>query len=259
MIISAFDSDKGIKKFVNQDALIIKKAMTNIGEIVFACICDGMGGLAHGELASSEVIKEINEWFEKDLSNSSRDELDDQTLVTTLNKRILDVDYKIRRYGDENGACGTTISGILLFNGKYLTINVGDSRVYKIKDNQITQLTHDHSYVQSLVDKGYISKDEARKHPQQNVLLQCIGTGEDVVADYTFGEYQTNDIFLICSDGFRHRISDEEYLKVFNSDAINNKKDLDERVKYCVELNMKRKEKDNISAIALKIINEESR
>lgn len=253
MLISAFNTNKGIKKPVNQDALFVKRAMTDQGEIVFAGVCDGMGGLAHGELASSEVVREMSEWFEKDLRSFSNGVISDDVIIKSLNKRILGIDFKIRRYGEKNDPCGTTISAILFFNGQYLTINVGDSRVYSISNGGLKQLTHDHSLVQYLVDKEQITKEEAKKHPQQNVLLQCIGTGEDVVADYTFGTYKENDIFFICSDGFRHRITEDEYIKVFDSDAIKDEKDLEERAAFCVDLNMKRKETDNISVVIIKI------
>lgn len=249
MFESVFCTDTGIKKEVNQDSLIIRKADTDDDQIIMAFICDGMGGLSDGELASKEAVLMLDSFFEEDLSELLKDGLSNQALTNAINSRINVLDRKIRRFGEDHGACGTTMSGIILFKGKYMTLNIGDSRVYKIDDEKIDQLTHDQSVVQDLIDKGEITESEAEKHPQRSVLLQCVGTGDDVVSDIRFGNYDKGDFFLICSDGFRHKVSSNDMFKLFSPSNVKNKKDAQERLEYAVDLNIKRYEKDNISAI----------
>lgn len=251
MFKSVFCTDTGVKKEVNQDSLIIRKADTDEGEILMSFICDGMGGLSDGELASKEAVLMLDDFFDNDLPDLLKDGLSNQGLTNIINAKIHLLDRKIRKYGEDYGACGTTMSGILLFNGKYMVLNIGDSRVYRINEDKIEQLTHDQSVVQDLIDKGEISEIEAETHPQRSVLLQCVGTGDDVVADIKFGNYDSGDFFLICSDGFRHKISSSDMFKLFSPANVNDKKDAQERLEYAVDLNIKRYEKDNITAILI--------
>lgn len=249
MFKTVFCTDTGIKKEVNQDSLIVKKANTDVGQILMAFICDGMGGLSDGELASKEAVLMLDDFFNSDLPVLLKEGLSNQSLTTALNTRIYSLDKKIRRFGEDHRDCGTTMSGILLFNGNYMTLNIGDSRVYKITTKDISQLTHDQSVVQDLIDRGEITPEEAEVHPQRSVLLQCIGTGDDVIPDIQFGSYVDGDFFLICSDGFRHKISSDDIYKLFSPGSVKNVMDAQERLEYAVDLNMKRFEKDNITAL----------
>ena len=249
MFNTVFCTDTGIKKEVNQDSLIIRKADTDIGQILMAFICDGMGGLSDGELASKEAVLMLNDFFDNDLPRLLKNGLSNQGLTNIINSRIYELDRKIRRFGENHRPCGTTMSGILLFNGNFMTLNIGDSRVYKIDSDEIIQLTHDQSVVQDLIDRGEITEKEAEHHPQRSVLLQCVGTGDDVISDIRFGNYINGDIFLICSDGFRHKITSSDMYKLFSPVNIKDVKDAQERLEYAVDLNIKRFEKDNITAL----------
>lgn len=255
MGLTGYKTDVGIKKKVNQDSLIIRKAKTEIGEIIFIGVCDGMGGLSSGELASAEAVNTLNSWFDEDLPELLVEGISDQTFKDSILPRIEEVDDKISRYCKENHTeCGTTMTAILLYNNKYATVNVGDSRVYKLSSNGIEQLTHDQSVIQQLLDSGQITDEEAKTHPQRSVLLQCVGFGEKVVPEFTFGSYEEGDVFFACSDGFRHELTKEEMYQVLyaNQNAeieeySGRKKDLLERLQYLVEVVKNRGEKDNIT------------
>lgn len=256
--LSVVHSDVGIKKNTNQDSVLIKEASTDYGEIMLAVVCDGMGGLAKGEVASAALIKAFSGWFEEKLPfllYEKREEngIDRMELENELNTLALDVNKKIAEHGKQSHvAMGTTVAAILLAEGKYYTMNVGDSRVYKLDSENIKQLTKDQTFVQKEIDQGRMTVEEARVHPQRNVLLQCVGASEVIIPEFTHGEYKENEVYMVCSDGFRHLITDEEFLKLMSPEKLNSEKEMQDAALYCTELNKSRMEKDNISVILLK-------
>lgn len=250
MIITTYSTDVGIKKSVNQDSLIIKKARTDVDDIVLIAVCDGMGGLSDGELASAEAVKMLNDWFSYELPDLLREGLSDHSFKESISARIDEVNRKIEEYGEQNNLeCGTTIAAVLIYNDHYATVNVGDSRIYKLTPQSIEQLTHDQSVVQELIDAGQITPEEAETHPNRSTLLQCVGFGGEVVPDFTFGTYQMGDVFLACSDGFRHKITASEMHQLFNPTKTTDKQDMTDRANYGVQINKERNEKDNITVV----------
>lgn len=247
-------SDIGISKKVNQDAILIKKAKVVNDEIIFAAVCDGMGGLANGEIASSHLVDSLDKWFEESLPEIMKSGISNNKIKKSLTKIILDANERIAIFGDKEGMCGTTVSGILLYLGHYAIINIGDSRTYRIREDEgIQQLSHDHSVVQGLIDRGKITKEEAAHHPQRNMLTQCVGASGKVSPDYFFGTYKNEDLFLICSDGFRHKLKEGEMSVLLSPSNQTNEEILNTNVSRAIDVNKKRLEKDNISAIAIKI------
>ena len=112
------------------------------------------------------------------------------------------------------------------------------------------QLTHDQTVVQQLIDSGRITRKQAEIHPDRNILLQCVGAGGDVVPEYGVGEYDKGDVFLVCSDGFRHRLAEEEMKQIFGG-RVDTEKKLKAAAKRAVEANMQRKERDNITVVVV--------
>lgn len=257
MVLTGYKTDVGIKKEVNQDSLIIRRAMTEVGEVTFISVCDGMGGLSFGELASAEAVNVLNSWFDEDLPELLMEGISDQSFKDSILPRIEEADEKISQYGREHNVdCGTTMTAILLYNNHYATVNVGDSRIYKLTAKEIEQLTHDQSVVQQLLDRGQITAEESETHPQRSVLLQCVGIGERAVPDFTFGSYEEGDIFFACSDGFRHKLIAEEMYQVLYvnqktdiEDVNERKEDLLERLDYLIEVVKERGERDNITVV----------
>lgn len=152
------DTDIGICKSTNQDSVLIRHASCERGEVLLAVICDGMGGLSKGELASATVIRRFSEWFEEELP-MELDHLDMDIIgakwammLKELNARILDYSQKIC----ENGM-GTTFSGILFVDDRYVIAHVGDSRVYEVTPS-MPQLTEDQTFVAREIRCGRIDR-----------------------------------------------------------------------------------------------------
>lgn len=256
--LSIVHSDVGIRKNTNQDSVLIKEASTDYGDVMLAVVCDGMGGLAKGEVASAALVRTFSSWFEEKFpeilyEKRTADGIDRLELENELNALVIDVNHRISEHGKESHvAMGTTAALLLMAEGRYYTMNVGDSRVYVLESSRMTQLTKDQTFVQKEIDQGRMTPEEARNHPQRNVLLQCVGASEIIIPEFTSGEYKKDQIFMICSDGFRHLITEEELIKIIGPDKLGTEKEMQDAALYCTELNKSRQEKDNISVILIK-------
>lgn len=257
--ISIAHTDIGIRKNTNQDSVLIKEANTDYGRVHLSVICDGMGGLAKGEVASATLIRAFSRWFEEKfpfiLYEERKDNrIDYNALQKTWNQLVDEINVKIAAYGENCQApCGTTLAALLLVEEHYYIANVGDSRVYLLRDN-MESLTKDQTFVQREVDEGRMTPEEAAVHPQKNVLLQCVGASPIVVPDFYEGIYKEGDVFMLCSDGFRHAITQEEFIKILDPQSMTTEKAMKDAAIYCTELNKQRKENDNISVIIIKVI-----
>ncbi len=256
--LSIAHTDIGIRKNTNQDSVLIKEASTDYGRVHLAVICDGMGGLAKGEVASATLIRAFSRWFEEDFpfilyKERKEERMDFNTLQRSLNRLVDEVNGKIMAYGASCQApCGTTLAAILLAEGHYYIINVGDSRVYLLRD-EMRSLTKDQTFVQREIDEGRMTPREAAVHPQKNVLLQCVGASPVVVPDFFEGVYEAGDVFLLCSDGFRHVVTQEEFMKIIKPRDLSSEQEMKDAAVYCTELNKQRRENDNISVIITKV------
>lgn len=251
--LTAVHTDVGIKKSTNQDSVLIMEAKTNLGNVLLAVICDGMGGLAKGEVASSVMIQLFSQWFEQELPLIILNENKEQRVFSSWEKIVYSANNKISDYGRSQGiSLGTTVVAILFLEGKYYVLNVGDSRVYCISD-RIYQITTDQTYVQREIDMGRMTPEEAMVSPKRNVLLQCIGASNIVQPDFHTGTLYSGQNFLLCSDGFRHVISDEEIYERVNPYVVNDEKAMMDNLVYLTELNKYRREQDNISVVLVRV------
>lgn len=250
--LTTYETNIGTTKKINQDSMLLKQAETSLGNVVFAAVCDGMGGLCYGEIASKEVIVKLNDWFEQKFPNLLKADFSFQKLQEQWSKIIQDVNERVSRFGKENGIkMGTTATGLLIIDDNYYVFHVGDTRVYCF-GNGIKQITQDHSFVQSQIMNGRLNKEQARNHPKRNLLLQAVGTDEHVMIDFCDGNVKEDDLFLICSDGFRNKVYEEEMFDFFQNEKIENEKVLNNCLQILVQENLDRLEKDNITVIAIK-------
>ena len=178
-MLSAYCTDVGNVKKVNQDALLIMEAALDSGSLMFAAVCDGMGGLLNGEHASTVLTDALGKWFREEAVLSAASGMTRREMIDSLNRTILSVDSSLYSYSRSKGDCGTTLTGLILCRGRYLCVNVGDSRAYRMNSGGITQITRDQTVVQQMLDRGEISEKEAKTHPDQSVLLQCVGAGKE--------------------------------------------------------------------------------
>lgn len=252
--LSVAHTDIGTTKKINQDAFCLKIAKTPKHNIAFAVLCDGMGGLNSGELASAFVVNAFSNWFENEFPVIIENGFDYQKITARWNEIVLDQGRKIMNYGQVRGiSLGTTLTTVLIVDNEYVTIHVGDSRLYKISDT-VQQLTKDQTLVALEVEQKKITPEQARVDSRKNVLLQCIGASKVIVPEIQRGIANEGDVFLICSDGFRHEVSEEEMFGVMAPQLLNSEKIMKTSLMDLIDLNKARGEKDNISAVLIKAI-----
>jgi serine/threonine protein phosphatase PrpC len=262
--IAAARTDIGNMKNVNQDSLTIKVANTSFGEAVIAVLCDGMGGLQEGEVASAVVVRAFEQWFIGELSGILKYGFKPDDIKKAWNDIALGCNEKISEYAKhKNASMGTTLTVMLIVDDCYYISHVGDCRVYVMNDD-INQITADQTFVAREVLLGHMTLQQAKNDSRRNVILQCIGTGRDLKPEFLYGKVQAGESFLICSDGFRHEVSDNEIYEYchnkllgiqWNTDGRNeNSKIMSNQLKSVIELNKQRGEQDNISAMLIKAI-----
>ena len=167
-------------------------------------VADGMGGHAAGELASSTAVATLAELDSEDLPAGD--------VLTALDDAMLTSAERIAQFIEADpsrAGMGTTLTAVLWRGGRIALIHVGDSRAYLLRDGQLSQITHDHTYVQTLIDSGRITAEEARTHPKRNLLLRAIdGTGVPE-GETSIREAQVGDRYLLCSDGLCGVVTDD--------------------------------------------------
>ncbi|MBQ8974701.1 MAG: serine/threonine-protein phosphatase [Oscillospiraceae bacterium] len=245
------DTDIGISRQTNQDSLLIKHGTFSGGEVLLAAVCDGMGGLSNGELASATVVRAFDRWFDDELSG----ELGKTDMYAIGEKWALmlrELNGKIGDYARDNAlSMGTTFSGVLLVNGEFVIAHVGDSRIYKVGD-PMEQLTTDHTFVAREVSMGRMTREQAMLDRRRNLLLQCVGASAVIQPEVITGRLEKGG-YLLCSDGFRHEISDKEMYAALKPGNLTDKKTMHRRARELIELVKSRQEKDNISVILIKV------
>lgn len=249
--IATADTDIGISKDTNQDSVLIKHAKADGKEVLLAVVCDGMGGLAKGELASATVIRAFAKWFEEELPYELEN-VDMQVIGAKWSLLLKELNAQILEYSKEHGieGVGTTFSGILFIDEQYVIGHVGDSRVYHI-GAALTQLTTDQTFVAREISRGTMTLEQAKTDKRRNLLLQCIGASKVVEPQIICGKTEKG-AYMLCSDGFRHEITEAEIYESLNPINLMNKDAMHNNAKYLIEQNKSREEKDNISVLLIK-------
>jgi len=252
-IISA-STDIGKRKQANQDSLFVRTFLTKYGRIAFAVLCDGMGGYSKGEVASAVLIRAFSSWIMEKSNFLFCNKIDEMEIKKQWTKLIDRENKKIKDYGNRHRiSIGTTITALLLTKTRYYIVNVGDTRVYEVTDS-ILQITNDHSFVQREVDFGYLTPEEALNHPKSHLLLQCVGNSDEVKPEMHYGDCKQNAIYMLCSDGFRRKISESEILQSFAPSVLTEADLMKQNEERMIELNKLRGETDNISVITIRTI-----
>jgi protein phosphatase len=179
-------------------------------------VADGMGGHAAGEVASEMAVQIIQRELAP-ITTLTGDEVA-KLAADTLRKANRAIHDRTLTEVDKQGM-GTTASVLVISGGRYMIGQVGDSRVYLMRDGMLTQLTKDHSYVQEQVDAGFLTPEQARYHPYSNVITRCVGASPDVEPDVYRGEVRTGDLFLVASDGLTGMVDDRRLGQLLGSRA----------------------------------------
>jgi len=230
----------------NEDSILVQQLPTpkGGGQSYLLAVADGMGGYAGGEVASALAIEYVKDLF-------ARDQPEDAALALKQGYRRANDAIYARGAGNPDGQpMGTTLVAAVI-RDKYVTIaNMGDSRAYLMRANQITQITQDHSVVGEKMLQGQLTEEQARKSPQRNQLTQALGTRESLdkrmPSIYEIA-LLPEDRLLLCTDGFFDVLTNQDYLQLMSGD------DPETAAKELTTLAKERKTTDNVSAIVLAV------
>lgn len=235
-------SDIGKKRSVNEDRATVISRSNN--DVHLAIVADGMGGHNAGDVASTLAVEGLRSRF-IEASNSEFMTMSDSTewlldTVTQLNKLIYE-------YSLENENCngmGTTLIAAIIAGNQASICHVGDSRAYSVNENEIKQITRDHSYVNILVDNGEISEDEAENHPKKNYIIKSLGTEATIEPDFYQLQIEEGSYFLICSDGLSNKVDQQQIHTIVTSSQP-----IEEKGQALVQLANENGGEDNITVI----------
>lgn len=241
-------TDIGQARSHNEDAIEICE------ERSFAILADGMGGYNAGEVASQMSVNIVKKYLLHKYETSWLPRFAWQTLIPTLwiNEAITEANTKVLSYGNgniENKGMGTTIVVALCYYDKLVIGHVGDSRVYRFRKNSLTQITHDHSVVQSQIDSGLISQEDAYYSPIKNLITRAVGTYDEIDVEIKHHAMQQEDIYLLCSDGLSDMVNQLQIEQILQQHSNN--------LKTCCEILIKNANErggfDNISVILFRV------
>lgn len=233
-------TDIGLVRSSNQDAFMIGQMDDGVQ---YAVVCDGMGGANGGNIASRLAVDHfsasLKAGYRSGMSENSIKNLL-QSAVSAANIRVFD---KSRESKELNGM-GTTIVAVLLIGATAYLIHAGDSRAYALSNGDFMQLTRDHSIVQSMVENGKLTPEEARFHPKKNVITRALGVEESVDGEFNVYDLSEGDMLLLCTDGLSNYVDNDTIINVLNSDVENKSEEL-------VNIANKNGGGDNITAVVI--------
>lgn len=208
MVETAYASSIGRIRKSNQDYV---KVFQNKSKITLAIVCDGMGGHQGGDVAATMAVTHLGHNFKAtDFTTAS---LAQKWLEMQLNSENETILKTADRFADLNGM-GTTIVLAFVFAKAALIAHLGDSRAYSYTDGKFVQLTEDHSLVNELVKMGQITPEQAKHHPQKNIITQALGVSSTIDPEYTNLSLKKNDIILLCTDGLTNSLSDPQIQQI---------------------------------------------
>lgn len=209
------NTDIGRVRTANQDAFFTAE-MPN-GTVV-AIVCDGMGGANAGNVASENAAKRIADYIIKAYRQNMTED-DTERLIKSAVQNANIAIYDMALNNPEYRGMGTTAVIAVINSGGAVIAHVGDSRIYLLSDG-ITQLTRDHSIVQSLIESGKITPEDAKVHPRKNIITRAIGVEEEVTADTSAVSLNPGDTLLLCTDGLTNYLNAEDILNIYKSADI---------------------------------------
>ena len=232
-------TDTGLVRKENQDTYRIARN----GDI--CVVCDGMGGAAGGRLASTLA----SETYAAEMEKALKPDMTPEQLREASAYAVAMANRAVAERAEAEAALanmGTTLVAAVAYENGAVIANVGDSRAYHITREGIRQVSRDHSVVEDMVEKGDLTRDEARHHPRRNLITRALGTEPGVAADAFPLKWQQGDFLLLCSDGLINTVSDQELLfEVIHSEP------LDTCLDRLLALSRQRGAPDNVTAVLL--------
>jgi serine/threonine protein phosphatase PrpC len=201
---SACVSDAGKIREVNQDAFL------NLPELGMWVVADGMGGHKAGEVASGSIIEHCQQ---------TNEPVDLNSFIAEVQTRLLQVNQSLRQMAIQkynNATIGSTVVVLLAYGKQCAYLWVGDSRIYRLRNSKLEQMTRDHSMVEQYIEQGIMSVEEAHNSNVTNVLTRAVGGEDEMEIDLKVDEMQADDIFLLCSDGLYREVSEADMTQLMS-------------------------------------------
>ena len=232
---SAALSDVGAVRSLNEDSCLERP------DIGLWVVADGMGGHDAGDQASRAIVQSLD---------GIAGPIGAAPLLASVRHQLHAVNDALRLETQQRGlrrGMGSTVVVLLARGEHYCCLWAGDSRIYRLRNGFLTQLTRDHSYVQELVDRGLLTPREARDHPQANIITRAVGTEDDLQLDKVHDRTHPHDVFLLCSDGLTRELTDPEIAEILSRD------DPPRAVRSLISAAIERGAGDNVTAVAVRL------
>lgn len=228
--------NKGRTASKNQDSVVLQQVLTGRGRVLLAAVCDGMGGLSCGEAASGYAAEQFRDWFYTELFSMIRKNKRYWVIRRSLDRLVFHMQGQLGRYAVKEGiSLGTTMTVFVLWDRTWLLWHLGDSRAYRLRGCRMEQLSEDHER-----DAGKLTK--------------CLGSFGSFTPQHRMGVLKPGDGILLCTDGFRRRVTGGEMREVMNPRELAEEEQIGRRLKEIGETCMKRGERDNLSAVYIKLM-----
>ncbi len=210
-------TDIGNTRENNQDAYATGELP---GGVAWAVVCDGMGGVAGGNVASTTAVKIIAEQIAGGYRPAMRGPSVHNLLESAIHAANISV-YDLAKANPQLSGMGTTVVCALVIDSVAYIAHAGDSRAYVLKDGVLTQLTKDHSVVQEMVETGKITQTQAKVHPNKNLITRALGVHEEIRVDFDEKVLDDNAVLVLCTDGLSNYVEDSEICEITKNCSYN--------------------------------------
>ncbi len=236
-------TDIGKHRTNNEDSFFLTLDRINYLQNLFI-VADGMGGHNAGEIASQEAIKRLIEFIldrevvGKDYGSfmkKATEHANYQTYIKSVKNKGLK-------------GMGTTITALTIVDNKGYYTHVGDSRIYVFRNNELKQLSLDHTFIQEMVKSGRLTEDEAKAHPNKNMITRAVGISANVEVDFCEVEVYKDDILLLCSDGLTGMVTNEDICGILTNDCT-----IEQKTQELVQQALYNGGEDNVTVILVKV------
>ncbi|MGN1123213.1 MAG: Stp1/IreP family PP2C-type Ser/Thr phosphatase, partial [Eubacterium sp.] len=205
-------TDRGHIRESNQDAYAVGEFSD---EVVWAVVCDGMGGAAGGNIASALAVKVISD----KINASYREKMRDQSIKNMLDSALTAANIEVYDMADakpELYGMGTTVVCAIVKDNQAYIAHAGDSRAYVLANGVIKQITTDHSMVQDLLSKGKITSEQAENHPNKNIITRAVGVDKSIEIDFDQIDLDDDSTLLLCTDGLSNYVTNDEIIDLMS-------------------------------------------
>jgi serine/threonine protein phosphatase PrpC len=230
----ALDTNVGVVRKINEDSIWASP------DYPIWAVADGMGGYEAGNVASNMIVKTLEQVKPEPSLHGFVDAVEDS---------LLDVNTRILEYADimlDGRTLGSTVVTLLIKGRVGVCLWAGDSRLYRIRNGKLSQISRDHSQVEELIQQGFLLQEDAAEHPDSNVITRAIGVSEEVCIDITAFDVQLGDTFLLCSDGLYNMVSRDDINEILVNNSIHT------AVELLIQMALDNGATDNVSVVLVK-------